>query len=354
MTEDKGILIKNIYYMLSYAYKTLRQNNFESIATEEFDEIKDLFAAILAKGVAEQLKKGLYREYVSKSESLSTLRGKLDIQATIKNKLQHRQVLGCEYDELSENNLMNQIIKTSAIVLIREKTVKKEHKSELKKLLLFFSNIDEIEPKFIRWDKVRFTKNSRSYEMLINLSYIILHDEIHTTDSGETKLMGFLTDDLMSSLYENFLREYYRYHYSARGFDIGAPQIPWNFDDGYSDILGLLSTMRTDITIRHKSTGKTLIMDAKYYSSILGYRFNKGSYHSGNLYQIFTYVKNMDRDNTGNVSGMLMYAKTSETEAVPSEYSIGGNKIAVGVLDLGTEWNEIKNQLDEVMVKYFT
>ena len=42
MTIDKGIFIRNIYYMLTYAFQELKQNNYEEIAGEEFDEIHDL------------------------------------------------------------------------------------------------------------------------------------------------------------------------------------------------------------------------------------------------------------------------------------------------------------------------
>lgn len=37
MTIDKGIFIRNIYYMLTYAFQELKQNNYEEIAGEEFD-----------------------------------------------------------------------------------------------------------------------------------------------------------------------------------------------------------------------------------------------------------------------------------------------------------------------------
>ena len=49
MTKDKSIFIKNIYYMLSYAFTVLRQGGYEEIATEKFENVHDLFAAILAK-----------------------------------------------------------------------------------------------------------------------------------------------------------------------------------------------------------------------------------------------------------------------------------------------------------------
>ena len=60
MIKDKSIFIKNIYYMLSYAFTTLNQGGYEDVATEEFENIHNLFAAILAKGISRQLKQGLY------------------------------------------------------------------------------------------------------------------------------------------------------------------------------------------------------------------------------------------------------------------------------------------------------
>ena len=65
MTEDKGILIRNIYYMLAYAFQELRKNNYAEVDKEDFDDIYDLFAELLARGISYQLKQGLYKEYIS-------------------------------------------------------------------------------------------------------------------------------------------------------------------------------------------------------------------------------------------------------------------------------------------------
>ena len=51
MTKDKSILINNIYHMLSYAFQTLKQETYEDVAAESFDEMYNLLAAILAKGI---------------------------------------------------------------------------------------------------------------------------------------------------------------------------------------------------------------------------------------------------------------------------------------------------------------
>lgn len=146
MTKDKSIFIKNIYYMLSYAFQILKQSNYDEVASEQFDKVQDLFAAILSKGVAQQLKQGLYREYITKHETLSIMHGKLDMQETIRNRIQRKQKLACEFDELSENNLFNQIMKTTLHYLVRDDGVASDRKAALKKLLIFFDRIDLLDP----------------------------------------------------------------------------------------------------------------------------------------------------------------------------------------------------------------
>lgn len=61
--------------MLSYAFTTLKQSVYENIEKESFDNIHNLFAAILAKGIGLQLKQGLYREYINCVEDLTVVRG---------------------------------------------------------------------------------------------------------------------------------------------------------------------------------------------------------------------------------------------------------------------------------------
>ena len=346
MTSDKGILIKNIYYMLTYAFQALRQSNYVNIAVEEFDNIYDMFAAILEKGIAQQLKRGLHREYGAESEELAAMRGKLNIQGTIRNKIQHKQKLSCEYDELSENNLLNQILKTTMQVLVRQKTVKQEQKVVLKKNLVFFDNVDEIEPSQIKWDKIRYQKNNQSYRMLMNVCYLVISGLILSTEKGEVKLATFLDDRAMHSLYEKFILEYYRYHHPE--YKANPDTIPWDIDDG---IIEFLPAMVTDITLKHG--GRTLIIDAKYYAHTMQSQYDVQSIHSGNLYQVFAYVKNLDKDNTGNVAGMLLYAKTQEQITPNNKYSMGGNTIWVKTLDLNLPFSQIAEQLEKIAGDYF-
>ena len=111
--------------------------------------------------------------------------------------------------------------------------------------------------------------------------------------------------------------------------------------------------MQTDVTLEYKD--KILIIDAKYYSKTTQERFNKKTIHSGNLYQIFTYVKNKEeelKNKSFTISGMLLYARTDD-DVIPDEvYRMSGNTIAVKTLDLNQDFEIIKIQLDEIVNTY--
>ena len=344
MIQNRHILIHNIYYMLSYAFQTLNRSNDEDMAPEAFENIHNLFAAILSKGIGVQLKQGLYRTYLNRQENLSTLRGRIVMPGTIQNRLARRRVLTCEYDELSENNLFNQILKTTAQLLLRHGQVQPLFKDALRQKLLFFSGVDTVDPQAIRWGDIRFQRNNQSYRMLLGICQLTLEGLLLTTEKGEQRLAAFLDDQRMCRLYEKFLLEYYSQHHPE--FSPRAAQIPWALDDNVSVLLPI---MQTDITLQKEN--HVLIIDAKYYSHTLQSQYDRHTVHSGNLYQIFTYVKNREYafgDEPHSVSGLLLYARTDEAMQPDNTYSMHGSRISVSTLDLNRPFEEIRGRLDGI------
>ncbi len=349
MMKDKNILIKNIYYMLSYAFASLKQSNFESMAAEEFDNIHNLFGAILARGLGQQLKQGLYREYVNKRENVTAMRGKIDMCGTLRGRIARKQVLACEYDELSEDNIFNQILKTTAMLLVRHAEVDREHKNDLRREMLYFSHVATLNPAAIPWSSLRFQRNNQTYRMLLSLCQLMLQGMLLTTDAGEYRLASFLDEQRMSRLYEKFILEYYAKKFPR--LQVRASQIPWALDD---DMRDMLPVMQSDITLSHGT--KVLIIDAKYYAQTTQVRYDAHTVHSNNLYQIFTYVKNKDaelRNRPHEVSGMLLYARTDEVLQPDTSYQMSGNRISVKTLDLNCVFAKIAAQLDVIVEEHF-
>lgn len=344
MTEDKGILIRNVYYMLAYAFQELRQNNYAEITGEKFDNIYDLFAEILIRGISYQLKQGLYREYVSRNESMQTVKGKIDMRGTIDNKIRNIQKIACDYDELSENNVYNQIVVSTAVLLIKHSEVKKNKKAKLKQLLLFFQNVQPIDVNTIRWNALRFDRNNRNYRLLLYICYFIISEWVLTTENGKFQMREF-SDEHMCRLFEKFVLSYYKKHHPD--LKPCAAQIDWNIETEQST-LNILPIMQTDILLTIGE--RTLIIDTKYYTRSMQKQFDKATIHSNNLYQIHTYVTEYDENHTGKVDGMLLYAKTQE-DIVPDGQlkRKDGNYIYFKTLDLNQDFENIKKQLDGVI-----
>ena len=333
--------------MLAYAFQVLNENGYKDIETEQFDNVGELCAAILAKGVALQLKRGLGKEYIPQTEPLSSLRGKIDIAESIKTQSMLRKQLVCTYDEFTVNSYMNRILKSTMELLIRS-DISKARKKELRKLLVFFGDVEPLNVYDINW-RIQYNRNNQSYRMLISICHLVVKGLLQSNATGSTKLMDFLDEQRMCRLYEKFILEYYRKEHPE--IKASASQIPWQLDDDFSS---MLPVMQTDIMLSKGNT--VLIIDAKYYGHTTQSQYGVHTLHSGNLYQVFTYVKNKDAEfgeQPHTVSGMLLYAQTDENVQPNHIYHMSGNKISVRTLDLNCPFKEITAQLDSIVEEHF-
>jgi len=338
------IRVRNLFHMLAYAFSALTEQGYRAVAMEDFDNAVELCAAILERGVSLQLKRGLGQEYVNRSEVRSCLRGKIEVTESVKSQAVWRRQLVCSYDEFSVDTTMNRVIKATVALLVRS-DISKARKKSLKKLMVFFADVRDIDLHRVDWN-MRFERNNRTYRMLMAVCWLVVKGLLQTQSDGATRMMDFFDEQRMSRLYEKFILEYYRREHPR--LRASASFVEWALDDGMMDGL---PAMRSDITL--SARGRVLIIDAKYYAATMQRNFDKRSVHSGNLYQIFAYVKNKQAalERAGEsveVSGMLLYAATDEEVQPDVTYRMSGNQIGVRTLDLDRPFEEIRAQLDGI------
>lgn len=341
------IPIQNIYYMLSYSFSVLNEQGYKSITTEKFDNIAELMAAILVKGIATQLKRGLQKEYIGRTEELSLLRGKIDVSESVKTQTMLKSQMVCSYDEFSVNGLMNRILKSTVYLLLKS-DISAKRKKELKKLMVFFADVELIDLNIVNWN-IQYNRTNQTYQMMISICYLVVKGLLQTNSYGNTKLMDFIDEQRMCYLYEKFILQYYKKEFPQ--LSVNASRISWQLDNGEDTLLPI---MQSDISLQKDNT--VLIIDAKYYSHTTQVKYDKHSLHSNNLYQIFTYVKNKDyelRQQKHEVSGMLLYAKTDEDIQPDNVYQMSGNQISVKTLDLNLPFSDISRQLNDIVKIHF-
>ena len=338
-----NIPIKNIYYMLSYAFGALRHDQYAPLTNESFDHIHDLFAAILVHGTTQLLKQGLYHAYEAHQDDLLTIRGKIDMAGTMRHRVQQRRVVSCISDEFTADTLYNRILKSTILLLVRHGDVQMTRKIALKQIALHFHTVQPIDLSGVAWQTIRIDQHTQRYALLLRICQYIVQGMLVRNADGGTRLERFLDNKEMPQLFERFVLAYYRYHHPALG--AAAPHIEWAVDSD-SDT-SQLPRMKTDVVL--SLPNHTLIIDTKYYTKSMQQQYTRASLHSHNLYQMYSYVKNYAASDREPVSGLILYAKTDAVHSPATDVVISGNRIMAQTLDLDQDFAGIRQQLEALV-----
>ncbi|MDF7641047.1 hypothetical protein PT279_05515 [Bifidobacterium sp. ESL0784] len=341
-TED-NVVIKNIYYMMTYAFKALRLNDYRRLATEDFDHIDDLLAAILAIAIGAQRRRGFEREYLPIHENLHTVRGHIDMTATARLQMAGYNGLACVYDDFSEDTYKNRVLKTTALLLIGRKDVDAVRKTDLKRCLIAMRDVGEVDIHRVDWARLRFHRNNASYVLLMNVCQMVIERELFNQDEGNWS-MQYRSKRKLSKLYEKFVLEYYRVHHpelSASAKTVNR-QAQGNIE--------FLPRLLTDVTL---SRGRReLIIDAKCYGHILDVHYGKPIYAPKHINQIQSYVLHEVFDNDKLVDGMLLYAKVGNEDGHNETWSELEHHFSVRTMDLNRDFDAIAADLDDIAVRW--
>lgn len=345
--------IKNIYYMLCYAWNVSDYSDSTVCGDEEFDDIYNLLARILLKELGILLKRGFYKEYVEKTEIMSNLKGQININDSVqKNTLENMKMI-CTYDEYSENVLFNQIIKATLIDFLKYSGLAKELQNQIRKILLAFNNIDIIKVEKKHFSMLKFHRNNLNYLVIMNVCKLFKCGLIANENDSSIKFANYISDNQMQKVYEIFILNFYKKHLDKSIYKVHAPKIKWHLDSnatdewrGLFDIEDNPGDRRTDIVIENKIKNIQFIIDAKYYKETLVskyYNDNELTYRTLHLNQVRGYL--LDSDFQGKKIGALMYPTLNVDLEKGKIIPISGNPIIIKTLNLNTKWENIKNDL---------
>lgn len=347
MERNEHIPVRNLYYMLAYAFRSITLPSWRKAGAEPFADVHNLFAALFAEGISWQLQQGLRRDYVETTEDLRRLRGRLSMPGVIRNRAARRMRLACIYDEFSENHRLNQIVRSAAEALLHAPQVRTEYRNRLRKELSLLQAVDRVRLETVPWSRLTFPPGARHLEWLVHLAELLTKGLLQTETHGGMRLREAMDDETMARLYEKFLLGYFQTHFPR--LSPKARQIPWA-SEGAADFLPV---MQSDVALR--CGGRALILDAKWYTHTMQEQRGRRSQHSDNLYQIFTYVQNAQcaLGEAADVSGMLLYARTDEAVQPDQTYVLAGRRIAVRTLDMNRAFSHIEADLRRIAADYF-
>lgn len=339
MEKNDKIPIRNIYYMLSYAYQSLHLSEYRDMGTENFENTQELYAEILSIGIPVLIRGGLHKDYISFHDTSTVIKGKMDINSSIKRNSLLGKKMSIIYDEFSEDILLNQIMKATILYLSRSNKICHKNRKLFHGLLPYFSMVSDLPLQLSLWSGVRYNRQNIRYQFILDVCRYLFEELLFDENTASLELRELQDKQRLSSLFEKFIYAFFK---KETEYAVSRPQITWQVDDEFTEALPI---MQTDLVLKNNS--KTLIIDTKFYTENMSAKFEGSTmkHKSGNLYQVFTYVNNWNKNPEETVAGMLLYAKTT-AEVQPNHiYKIKGNKFYVVSIDLQDDFSSIKENL---------
>ncbi|WP_409411315.1 5-methylcytosine restriction system specificity protein McrC [Bradyrhizobium sp. AUGA SZCCT0182] len=206
------------------------------------------------------------------------------------------------------------------------------------------SEIREIRLSRKAFDSVRVTSNNLFYRFLLSTCRLVFDSLLVDEATGKVRFRDFTRDeDKMAGLFQSFL-----FNFIAREcaeWTVKSENIGWQAVSSTDPNLQLLPRMQTDISARR--SGEYRIIDAKYYRRTLSSYFDIDKLHSGNLYQMGSYLMNAKTIGGIQADGMLIYPKVDRD--LREKYEILGRNISVFTVDLNAPWQSIAQELRALM-----
>ena len=335
------IPIKNIYYMILYAFNKVKNKTLSSTLSSEADiSASELLVELFLAEVKYILKRGVYKNYNEIEEDSLYIKGKIDISKSFKSISVKKKII---HDDFNPNNNANTILKFTLSNLLFS-NISMVLKRKIKSIYPYFQDIDYKNIDDNDYKYIVLNKSNLHYDFAIQLSIFINKKVIPKDKLGNRTFVDIIQDDeTMSMIYEEFLRNFYKIH---TNYKVASKEYSWYLEPLENSNINMLPKMKTDIEITINKSSK-IIIDAKYYHDALKSRFDKDKFNSSNLYQLNTYLEhNLEFK---NLRGILLYPCVNYYFN-EKYYRKDLYTIELVTVDLNRDWSEISNSLLNVIL----
>ena len=207
------------------------------------------------------------------------------------------------------------------------------------RLIKYFRFIDTISLNKKIFENISFNKMNREYKFIINICQLIFDNLLINKNDNSAEFYNFIEDEKkMAYLFESFIRNFYKKE--LKGAKVYREDIYWELT---GEFVEFLPKMQTDISLEYND--KKYLIDTKYYKKSLVENYGSKKLISGNLYQIFSYLKNNESKSKKDefATGILLYPRVDKTLYL--EYSMDKHNINIYTVNLNSKWNEISKRL---------
>ncbi|MEN3062222.1 MAG: hypothetical protein ABC595_03855 [Candidatus Methanosuratincola petrocarbonis] len=282
-----------LFWLLSFvgAFE-IKESDFLKKGLEKMDFF-DLMKYVFARNLNDQVKDGVYRDYVPAEGNERYLKGRLDFVKDIRHNYADRSRFYVRYDEYTEDNPMNRTLAAAVRGMVPGSGVMS--RQLLARLSAAFCDVGYENGNGLLVQRVTKNRLNERYWPSYEMAKIFLSGKVPQIYSGKDLLTyGFLFD--MNRLFEEFVGKFLKRH-ANEIFGEGAEAL---VQPGYR--FGDLA-IRPDVIIRLKD--RTIVLDTKYKGIP-----EETERSNADIFQVYTYCMAMkERDPSNEAVGILLYPK---------------------------------------------
>jgi len=347
-----GIPYQNLWYMLLYAWD--EPPKFRGEIVEEIEKaptLDGLLCLVLIKLVQQRFRIGLGRNYIDERNIIRGIRGKINFGESLKKNLFNKGQALCEYQNYSINVPKNQIIRTTLMRMIRmgqfgsDVTFEREVRQKLRMLSRSMDGVDFVELSTDMIHRLPLGRNDRDYRIMLAICELLLLKYMPSDTAGEINLVDIEREKLrMFNVFERFIANFYKYH--LKDWEVSHPKVlHWHEEPK----INLVPNLEPDVFLRNKIDNRIIILDTKFTAQTSKSQW-KETFHSGHLYQIYTYVKTQEHisEYYKNAEGILLYPASGSLKH-SERINLQNHTIRIEHVDLTLNWEDIENQLIEIL-----
>jgi 5-methylcytosine-specific restriction enzyme subunit McrC len=198
----EGHARKRLVHMLAVAIDLDVRSGALSDHDWQNDTLLEVLISLFTRLLTDAVRQGMPRRYLSFTDDLPALRGKLDMVRQFSTLAASPQRLACQYDELSPDILLNRIMK-SVVAHLARFARRLDNQRRLAELSLIYADISPLEQQAISWDGVSLDRTSARWKSVLAMARLILGKAYQTTTSGSREGFSLLFE--MNTLFEQYV-----------------------------------------------------------------------------------------------------------------------------------------------------
>lgn len=328
-------ILKNLIFMLSYTKKL----DIRTSDTAKLSNSKNPFIEILireyAKSLFECLKRITPKKYV-REDNLNYLKGKIKFTENIRYNCVNHSKFYCEYDEFSENNILNQLFLFVSTCLYNISN-DSYNKKVLKFIMNYYSDIKLVRFDGFKVEKIKLSRNQELFKKPFNLAKMFI--EKTSVDLSKNKFEDITLIWDMNKLFEEFVFEIMKKFKDELGYKLVAQKGRRLLKN---DTIKKRNTF-VDIVVE-KGDGEELeriVLDTKYKKFV-----SSDDFSNADVFQVSTYCL---LHNTNKA--VLIYPRWNKEVPKVSSFNLNTDekdiKIDFKTIDLCH--TNLKQHLDKIM-----